>query len=131
MNTERLLQLADIIENAPKKRFNMVDWMVDDSGDDLRYEDALLDPITWPTCSTAACVAGWAVAAFSPEPVHFRLIETEAEDLLGLTEEESYWLFSGVFAEKRGMWPMESITQAEAAEALRFLANGGDMKEYA
>ena len=74
MNKQRMLMLADVLDNVKPQQFNMTDWLSDFNNDDYWDEEDLhasCDGAAWSTrndmvmngydCNAAACIAGWAV----------------------------------------------------------------------
>lgn len=110
MNTDRIRQLADIIERQPhtpitaESGFNMDNWTHD--------------------CGTPACICGWANSVQNElngtehrigSPMH-------ARNWLGLTTEQGEDLFRP-FGIDNLLW--DSITPTHAAAVLRHLADTG------
>jgi hypothetical protein len=72
MNSERLLRLADFLENeVPKHKLNMSRWMTEDRDREDRTKDAFrflgpvnegskVEVIEPMTCQTIGCAMGWA-----------------------------------------------------------------------
>ena len=88
MNKERMLQLADYIENLPSNKFDMNYWISYKTKNELgawvlfkgRYEldETFMDPLD---CGTACCIAGWATAIESNfEPIAIVEHDTSIED---------------------------------------------------
>jgi hypothetical protein len=107
VNTERILELADVIERTPHKPlpsqsaparklrgFNMGEWH----------------------CGTVGCMAGWAGQMFDCHP-------SDAADALGLTRETAWRLFQPI--ESIDRW--EQIKPKQAAAVLRNLAETGEV----
>ena len=73
MNKQRMLMLADVLDNVKPQQFNMTDWLSEYTNDDYDEEDlhTFADGAAWSTrnemvmngydCNAAACIAGWAV----------------------------------------------------------------------
>lgn len=71
MNVEKMLQLADLLENLPSKEmFNMESWFCSfryDEDGELDYDHLdpenvpIIDPKFINDCNTAGCIAGWAM----------------------------------------------------------------------
>lgn len=105
MNTERIRELADVIEDQPHTSFNAANGF---------YMDA------WEhSCGTPSCIAGWAAHTFGRQVATWEMWDV-AEGLLGLSEETSRRLFLGDGTFSRG-----SVTPAHAAAVLRNLADNG------
>jgi len=112
MNKERILDLADIIENdrLPLVRFDINWWAR------REYESP-------HECGTIACIAGYAVAAAYGNRIakHFKTdVGGEARRILGLTVDEARELFSDGW---RTLKPRP--TNKQAARVLRHLAATG------
>lgn len=151
MNKERMLQLADYIENLPTNKFDMTHWLNYKSKNELGHwvidrsifenqtDEFLMEPLD---CGTVCCIAGWATAIESNfEPiaiVQYNItIEQRAKDWLGLTDTQAdnlfmtnintVWLW---YYEKCNFLLNQSedrfydITNKEAALVLRDIANG-------
>jgi hypothetical protein len=94
MNKERLLLLADMIENKrppsvqPDLDFHMA--MFWEAPEDKGFGPE--DP-EYHTCGTSACIAGWAVATFGSGTTNQKEIFREARVLLNLTEGQADGLF--------------------------------------
>lgn len=112
MNKERMLQLADYIENLPEHKFEMQYWL----SQKVRKEnylgeeywkidytpridsvnsDKFLEPLD---CGTACCIAGWATSIESNfKPIAImqdgKTIETRAREWLDLSIEQANNLF--------------------------------------
>jgi hypothetical protein len=94
MNKERLLLLADMIENStppknfPDLYFNMANYWEGP-------EDKGFDPVDqeYHTCGTGACIAGWATATFGSGTTKHERIQREAMCLLELTPCQADRLF--------------------------------------
>lgn len=116
MNVDKMLQLADFIENLPSKEmFNMDSWFASFSYDqlgDLSYD--YLDPENVPPidpkflndCNTAGCIAGWAMimddylkeyhhgGKFSDlDEFDWPTADIVGAEILGITEQEASMLF--------------------------------------
>lgn len=151
MNTERILELADMLDAhaeavakledlSPDMGFNMTTWGEKRRGDVYGH-----------TCGTAACIAGWTAAAFGyagrakkfdpkraeglAEHCHTNggVIETMGR-VLGLNEDMALKLFvpDGVWDNDKKLWLLSydefaSITPREAAVCLRNLAATGEV----
>lgn len=117
MNKERMLELANIIENAPPKQFHLGSWFGiykensfgRNRWSPLSYYDGKWDEIVSGSkneisCGTTACVAGWAIAMkydFNPTHTPQEEIGREAAEYLGLTEDQMYRLF---YADEDSIW---------------------------
>lgn len=107
MNKEKVLELADIIEQGHEgMRFDMEHFWVHNE------------------CGTAACIAGWAVFAFhdrqaseiNPDDVPYI-----ASEVLELNNRERDLLFFG------GAYPMSVIKKEHAVAVLRRFAETGEI----
>lgn len=112
MNKERMLQLADYIENLPEHKFEMQYWISQKVQKENNYgeeywkidytpridsvnSDKFLEPLD---CGTACCIAGWATSIESNfKPIAImqdgKTIETRAREWLDLSVEQSNNLF--------------------------------------
>lgn len=112
MNKERMLQLADYIENLPEHKFEMQYWLsqkvqkqnylgeeywkIDYTPRiDSVNSDKFLEPLD---CGTACCIAGWATSIESNfKPIAImqdgKTIETRAREWLDLSIEQANNLF--------------------------------------
>lgn len=109
MNKEKVLELADIIEQGHEgMRFDMEHFWDYDG------------------CGTAACIAGWAVFAFHDrqageiDPVDIPYI---ASEVLELNNQERDLLFCG----GTGAYPLDTIKKEHAVEVLRRFAETGEI----
>lgn len=111
LRTERILDLADIIENdrLPLVQFNMNHW-------------AINNPELHPVCGTTACIAGYAVIAAygNLDTKLFNLktgcsISSEAARILGLDPFQAHSLFNTHY----------HATKEQAVKTLRKLAATG------
>lgn len=127
MNTERILELADLIEaGQPDLYFNMATW-----GEQARNFVA-----TEHACGTAACIAGWTLARFGKSGRATKVdhrrprdfddsVSKAAAAVLGLNRSEAYDLFvpnSGL----NGVDVYE-VTADHAVRTLRHLAKTGEV----
>lgn len=109
MNKERILALAELIENQPHEElesefgFNMEDF-------------------THP-CGTPSCIAGWAVFQAGGLEKDYHANSKVAAEILGLEHRQAEDLF---FA-WRSKIGLEEITPFHAAATLRHLAETGDV----
>ena len=109
MNKTRMLELADAIEAADRKQFDMRTYVgkfvVDRAGrrrEDIEAfipDERILPELRELSCGTSACIAGWAVhlhpraglsAAYNDYGYD---VDDHAQAILDLTGEESYRLF--------------------------------------
>lgn len=168
---QRREQLADLIMKLKPQRFNMRRWISDYPKEAMKSLKGRVNSWCYPkrflylnngpgregeealdtkllkhkaeNCTTAACIAGWAVMAFpeEAEAISKKMLKGRghldgvdffgnnlvpirevARELLGLSDGESNYLFSGIFSKHR--WgDLEKITRKEAANALRNLNN--------
>lgn len=120
MNKERMLRVADLIDNAPEKQFHMGSWFgryqkkrSDDSNeldwdwDSVSFSTDIIDLIVEKvnsesdaqelfSCGTTACIAGWAFTDMVINKVEFDhedYIENISAEYLDLSKEESKALF--------------------------------------
>lgn len=115
MNKQRMLELADVIEQQPRKKFWMAAWFSrvvkgqghvevnpdwDDENDELLPEgkgERVFARQLPHTCDTAGCIAGWAVAlhpnAGLKQLGHYYFVEEHGRAILGLTPVEGSCLF--------------------------------------
>jgi len=112
MNKERMLELAELLENANPKHFhlgswfgfhNQIRWSPVVSGD-IKLSDLITDTNNQIGCGTTACIAGWAIAMkynFNAEHTPKEEIGREAAEYLGITEEQMYRLF---YADEDSIW---------------------------
>jgi hypothetical protein len=141
MNTNRLLEVADLIERAD--RFNLRTYVTYDDDRSIHGAPPLRDLVH--DCGTAGCVAGWTVALFSDNVDEVDDVGAEshaAADLLDLNEHEVLQLFfpepnavASVWARvaddygwelpNSNSWEWaDQITAAQAADVLRRIARG-------
>ena len=137
MNKERMLQLADFLENLPEEKFNMETWAYSSSGKTGEF----VDP---NNCNTTCCIAGWTVALFNDfnpiipnsKRMYEDSIAKEATRLLDLHREQAVDLF---FANPDSYWgyyekelsitlnecdDLYEINNKQAAYVIRDIANG-------
>lgn len=118
MNVERIRQLAaHLSEPATAPHFDMDNWL------SVMGEDEAERPIgeIIHECGTVACIAGHAVALFSPsERISEALIWDTAAKLLGLSGGES----GNLFLPHQGAQSF-NISAADAAVVLDHLADTG------
>ena len=135
MRTDRLRELADVIEQAPHFRH---EWPLNSIGATeliISVVHGLPDSFNlgaWcytsdSDCGTTACIAGYAVGLFAPDDtVGEAGISAQAAELLDLTDEQSMELFTpSNFATRM---PQGEVTPQQVADALRLLANEPDME---
>lgn len=125
MNKERMLRVADLIENAPKEQFHMGSWFgaynlnkitADEADDWSSYwdsvgygEDTLKEVLSscLPnelSCGTTACIAGWALVDMKNNNIDFsysRYAEVLGAEYLGLSRQEAKALF---YCNKDSVW---------------------------
>lgn len=90
MNRPRLQILADHLRSLPDERFDMANWFSKEGENDTLR--ALASPGAFVhECGTAACVAGWAVALFSPRGANW--CDDTARDELDLSARQAAALF--------------------------------------
>lgn len=117
MNKETMLEIAELIENAPKEQFHMGSWFgeypidylesegIDDWNkhwDSLPFSPSALKLVfnnnlpNQLSCGTTACIAGWAYADMKRKnlPINdYDSIEDLAREHLGLSRNEAKALF--------------------------------------
>ena len=108
MNIDRMLEVADHIENLDEEQFSMNHWRQRSS-----------------TCGTVCCIAGWAVELYDPE-CPLEAISPEARRLLSLPYNVSSALFNPPGPEEGGPGRVktsglifEEVTTSEAASVIR------------
>lgn len=115
MNKQRLAELADVIEKAPDKWFDMDRWIQTEEFGAYNFPRGA--PIEFK-CGTVACIAGWAVIHFDKKLPEEKSIADRAQDILGLGNNETRSLFMGHWSDK----DTDAISKAEAVARLRELA---------
>jgi len=152
MNTENMIKLAKLIESLPEKKFNMTYWTSEIQGfthdGNVTYY-ANNQKIDYYDCTTAGCIAGWAIALkhdLRAEIMEANSVSNVAEiketacDFLGLTKEEgdNLFLMEGgsiwfdhafkdfdIFHQNNGTGiDPDAITNKMAAEVLRKIISG-------
>ena len=153
MNKEKMLRLADVLENIQEQQFEMDSWIshkveaVSSTGRQYWIKDPQysmfdgkqLEPLD---CGTACCIAGWATAIENNfQPIELNMnglsIEERAKYWLELTDDEARNLF---FIDPRTVWTyyieelgyefdpydesFSGITNKDAAYVLKEIANG-------
>ncbi len=117
-NAKLLRQVADYIEASPKKYDQTIFFARKTADDDAAYVGDILD--NKMHCKSVGCVAGWTVALSmkraTAEQKELSVSEA-AQEKLGLTTDERYWLFDGERLEEA----MPSV--------LRLLATGADIEQ--
>lgn len=140
-NRDLFYKIADAIEQT--HRWSQQEF-VSFSDDDLDDDGTVVRTLTQVevngeelTCGTSHCVAGWAVAIAKPELLKGRVYDVsfgkEAEELLGLDEDEAWTLFfTGRWIDggddlDRDAWTAhpDDETIDAAAERLREIGDGG------
>jgi hypothetical protein len=119
MNKERILQLADHLDNLPPTEpgFYMGSWFqpVDENLDGDSTE------VIRNECGTAACIAGHALRYFEDVPVKFSYPALAAGEILDLTYGQGDDLFT----------PFNHMNETDphkAARVLRHLAATGEVE---
>lgn len=120
MNVERLKQVAEYLRHLPDDGnvgFNMVVWWEETDSEWDGYEplDYRGDP-----CDTAACYAGHTVYLFSGDAARTTEIEEAARELLDLTPDQAYYLFTPCIPEQE----LRRLTPCDAANATDRLLQG-------
>lgn len=127
MNVERLKHLSAYLRHLPDDGdvgFCMSDWFLSKNEDE--FEDSYCEePLDYRghDCNTVACLAGHAVLLFCVDIWCARSIEKLARELLGLTSEQAYYLFT-----PRGK-DMYKLTPQDAANAIDRLLQGAPQHE--
>jgi hypothetical protein len=152
MNKENMIKLAELIESLPEKKFNMTYWTSEIQGfthDGNVTHYANNQKIDYYDCTTAGCIAGWAIAlknnlraeiVEANSVIRIAEIKAIACDFLGLTKQEGDNLFLmesssiwfdhafkdfDIFHEENGTGiDPDSITNKMAAEVLRKVISG-------
>lgn len=114
MNKERMLKLADAIENADKSQFHLGSWFGqrsienDEWSDMVSYRGEVGQYFSqFPNemqCGTTACIAGWAVAMkfnFDPKAYVETTVEDVAAEYLEINKGQAFRLF---FANQNSVW---------------------------
>ena len=117
MNTERLRELADILEQMPYVEIDPIrnlGWTPDDDKPGFNMETYL--------CQTAACIAGHAALRYGGEPdlTDDRWVHAIAREVLELGIRDAIDLFNAACSNRA----RERITPKQAAAALRLVADG-------
>jgi hypothetical protein len=126
MNKERILLLADMIENStpptskPNLGFNMATYF-DTSVGYSRHDDQ------FEGCGTVGCIAGWACFAFDPDQAHAHAGGEDrthffniAREHLDLDAEQAENLFK-----PRMEASYDDLTPSQAAQVMRQLVETG------
>ena len=135
IHKERILQLADHLDNIPDHRFSMYTWLEPLS---QPVPDIAADPCRAAThfynCETVGCIAGYACLLFvdperheNPgEMPHFGMdFAGEAKRLLGLDYNQASGLFMPDEENDGLLVEYEKVTNHDAAVTLRNLATTG------
>ena len=143
MNKERMLLLADLLEELPEHKFSIEYWASE--WDDVAQEHVNQDDgyvyLSGYDCTTAGCVAGWAVAMKNDMAIKNDLemdagdIEHGAAAYLGLNRFQANDLFyygsDSVYARYAGELGLNTdqllghqITQKHASIVVRKVAEG-------
>jgi hypothetical protein len=117
MNVERVLKLADFIEQLPPHKFIMDVWAADAKRNFEGVDAKAMNP---NECGTIGCIAGWAIFLFAErQPMDYRdcpYPATEAAELLDISGYAASQLFHGRFTHER-------VTREIAAAELRKMAS--------
>lgn len=136
MNKERMLLLAELLDNIKPEKFNITYWTSDYNEDDNvhRCQDDKFIDLSVYNCETAGCIAGWAVALkndLEVNDVEPDSVEAIARDYLGLTFEEGQRLFyyssASIWSDHcsaLGLYNNEDVTNKQAATTLRKIVAG-------
>ena len=128
MKTERILEIADLIEAGhDRMHFDMQTYGCSVGPDD-----------GYSICGTAACIAGWAVARFgktgrATKVNHRRMLEDDGEALASAHENAAGVLGLGCVTAKSLFLPnsdeqgvdLHQVTEDHAVRTLRHLAKTG------
>lgn len=121
----KLHYVADMIEAQALVekgvRFNMAHWKSDISYD--RSQDQ-----TGASCGTVACIAGWTMLLEKGVDHPDRHIHGDAQELLGLTEEEAQMLFLGEDEYGGDVCELEDVTLEQAVSVIRDFADNGKVR---
>lgn len=143
MNKERMLLLADLLEELPEHKFSIEYWASewdDEHQEHINQDDGYVY-LSGYDCKTAGCVAGWAIAMKNDMAIKNELemsasdIEHGAAVYLGLNRFQANDLFyygsDSVYARYAGELGLNTdqllgrqITQKHAAIAVRKVAEG-------
>lgn len=104
MNKERILELAEFLENLPQDQFDMQTWVKDKRSHqgDLYFKQYFTGSFDANNCNTVCCIAGWTVGLFNgtgyietntTRGVFTDTIVKEATKLLDLTRSQAVDLF--------------------------------------
>ena len=144
MNKERMLLLADLLEELPEHKFSIEYWASewdDEHQEHFSQENGDYVYLSGYDCTTAGCVAGWAVAMKNDMAIKNELemdagaIEHDAAVYLGLNRFQANDLFYygsdsiyGRYAGELGLNTDQSlgpqITKKHASIAVRKVAEG-------
>jgi hypothetical protein len=139
MNTDAMLAVADLIEEANRFNLRFYAGAIDEEAEDCPEGDRALRELRHH-CNTAGCVAGWTLAWRYGPAIDLDWSESAAaQDVLDLTDRETMRLF---FPNQGSVWHevavdygwepgrgdawtwAEQITAAQAADVLRRIARG-------
>ena len=143
MNKERMLLLADLLEELPEYKFSIEYWASewnDEHQEHVNQDDGYIY-LSGYDCTTAGCVAGWAVAMKNDMAIKNDLgmdaadIEHGAAEYLGLNRFQASDLFyygsDSVYARYAGELGLNTdqllghqITQKHASIVVRKVAEG-------
>ena len=126
MNVERILKLADIVDQLKPQNIHREDF----SGFDMRAF-VTTSKRGGSYCTAPACICGWAVATFDPGHFSGAVGHVTGAQVLGLTKEQSLKLFSPTeprsnYLSKLG--DRDHIKPKQAAAVLRHFALTGNIK---
>lgn len=114
MNVERMLQLADILENDKPVMYR---------GKPVKFRMEVWDYDT--TCGTACCIGGFAEILWGEGPLCNEFDPKGAATLLGLDREQASNLFYGGIHEWWGVG-LSEVTPEIAAKGIRRMVAGDD-----
>jgi len=143
MNKERMLLLADLLEELPENKFSIEYWASewdDEHQEHINQDDGYIY-LSGYDCTTAGCVAGWAVAMKNDMAIKNELemdacdIEHGAAAYLGLNRVQANDLFyygnDSVYARYAGELGLNTdqllghqITKKHASIVVRKVAEG-------
>jgi len=143
MNKERMLLLADLLEELPENKFSIEYWACewnDEDQEHINQDDGYIY-LSGYDCTTAGCVAGWTIAMKNDMEVKNDLemsasdIEHGAAEYLGLNRFQANDLFyygsDSVYGRYAGELGLNTdqllghqITQKHASIVVRKVAEG-------
>lgn len=142
MNKQRMLMLADLLENINDNQFYIGNWfsMIDEFNNYCSQSDYGNIKLSTYDCDTAGCIAGWAIAMKHDLSLDAHLGDSpqvEASDYLGLDAYQANKLFFTypmdcvwkVYADELGIvfnqrGETTEVTNKQASIAVRKIAEG-------